>query len=606
LYILGISSYYHDSAACLIHEGKIIAAAQEERFTRLKHDSTFPANSIKFCLEYEGLNFKDIDEIVFYEKPLLKFERVLENFLYIAPKGLKAFVKYMPLWIKEKLFTRKSIHDALNKLGLGKTGHIDLKFSDHHLSHAAWAFCTSTFEKAAILTIDGVGEWATTAIYQADGNEFKLLKEQRYPHSLGLLYSAFTQFLGFKVNDGEYKVMGLAPYGSTNSGHYKKSYRSIVEELVHLGDDGGLKLNMEYFDFMKGNSMISIKKWEALFEIEYRKASQPLSLSHCHLALALQDFTTQVILKLAKHAKELSGLDNLCFSGGVAYNCAANGELIRSGLFKNVHIPPAVGDSGSAAGAALAFDSIVNKRKRDHSQALKNDISFLGPSFTNNQIASFYRKKDVGFKTLEEDELLKCAARLLVDGEIVGWFQGRMEFGARALGARSILANPLLSEMQSKVNMKIKFRESFRPFALMILEEDLEEFYGMKIDSPYMAIIAHLLPKYRKDLPSDFDSMSITEKCSYDNSAFPAITHVDYSTRIQTVDAITNPLVYKLLKEVKRINHFGMLLNTSFNVKDEPIVCTIQDAYSCFANTEMNHLIAGNTIISKNNGGDHE
>jgi len=599
-YILGISAFYHDSAACILFNGEIIAAAQEERFSRKKHDSSFPTQAIKYCLNHAQINLSQVHTVAFYEKPLLKFERVLENFLAIAPKGIPAFVKYMPAWIKEKVFFRKHLNDELKGLNLGETGHLKITFSEHHLSHAAWAYFTSPFKESAILTIDGVGEWTTTAIYKANGKSIASIQEQSYPHSLGLLYSAFTQFLGFRVNDGEYKMMGLAPYGNRESEIYKKGKERIESTLVSVFEDGSIRLNLKYFRFLEGKRMTASKLWSDLFGMPERTEHEELTQSHCDFALAAQDFTEEVILLLTKEAKKVTGLDNLCIAGGVGYNCAANGVLIKEAIFKNVHIPPAVGDSGSAVGAALLTNALENESYEKDSLELKNRISFLGPQSENHQIRAYLDTHTQAYQKFEDfNALCQQTCDLLIDGAVVGWMQGRMEFGARALGARSILGDPRRTDMQRVINQKIKFRESFRPFAVIILEEDLEEFFCLKKPSPYMAIISEIVPSLQKPKPKNFEMLSIREKCDWVNSDFPGISHVDYSCRIQTVDEKTNNRLWKLLKAYKSKTGYSLLINTSFNVKDQPIVCTHQEAYDCFMNTDMDALVMEDNLILK-------
>ncbi|MBO3700696.1 carbamoyltransferase N-terminal domain-containing protein [Roseivirga sp. E12] len=599
-YILGVSAFYHDSAACLLLNGKLVAAAQEERFTRKKHDSSFPENAIRFCLDYAQVDLNQVHTVAFYEKPLLKFERVLENFLAIAPKGIPAFVKYMPAWLKEKVFFRKHLNDKLNALDLGDTKDLKVTFSEHHLSHAAWAYFTSPFKESAVLTIDGVGEWTTTAIYKAKGKEIESIQEQSYPHSLGLLYSAFTQFLGFRVNDGEYKMMGLAPYGNRESEIYKNGRKEIESTLVKVFEDGSIRLNLKYFRFLEGKRMTASRLWGELFNMPERLEQDELTQSHCDFALAAQDFTEHVILLLAKEAKEVTGLSNLCIAGGVGYNCAANGVLIKEAIFDNIHIPPAVGDSGSAVGAALLTNALDDESFEKGDEPLKNSISFLGPQSTNVQIRAHLESKGQEFNTIDNlDALCNRTCDLLNQGAVVGWMQGRMEFGARALGARSILGDPRRPEMQHVINQKIKFRESFRPFAVILLEEDLEDFFCLKEPSPYMAIITEIVPGLQKPKPDNYETLSIREKCDWVNSDFPGISHVDYSCRVQTVDENTNNRLWQLLKTYKQKTGFSLLINTSFNVKDQPIVCTHQEAYDCFMNTNMDALVMEDNLILK-------
>ncbi|MFT6872452.1 MAG: carbamoyltransferase [Roseivirga sp.] len=599
-YVLGVSAFYHDSAACILLNGEIIAAAQEERFTRKKHDSSFPEHAIKFCLDYAQIDLSQIRTVAFYEKPLLKFERVLENFLAIAPKGIPAFVKYMPVWLKQKVFFRKYLNDQLMGLNQGDTAHLKVTFCEHHLSHAAWAYFTSPFNESAILTIDGVGEWTTTAIYKAKGGVIESVQEQSYPHSLGLLYSAFTQFLGFRVNDGEYKMMGLAPYGNKESEIYRNAREKIESTLVSVYPDGSIRLNLKYFGFLEGKRMTASKLWSELFLMPERSENNDLTQAHCDFALAAQDFTEQVILLLAKEAKKVTGLNNLCIAGGVGYNCAANGVLIKESIFENIHIPPAVGDSGSAVGAALFTNAMQEEGFVKHETELKNNISFLGPQSSNTEIRAYLNANTQKFKAFDNFEAL-CdqTCDLLKEGAVVGWMQGRMEFGARALGARSILGDPRLPEIQKLINQKIKFRESFRPFAVILLEEDLEQFFSLKVASPYMGIISEILPELQKPKPDNYESLSIREKCDWINSNFPGISHVDYSCRVQTVDEKSNNRLYRLLKAYKAKSGNSLLINTSFNVKDQPIVCSHKEAYDCFLNTDMDALVMEDSLILK-------
>lgn len=601
MYTLGISAFYHDSAACLLRGGLISAAAQEERFTRKKHDSSFPIQSIRFCLDQAQITLEDVDTIIFYDKPFIKFERILETFYAIAPRGLGAFVKHMPEWISEKIFFKKLLKDGLKDVDRGNSKNAELLFSEHHLSHAAWAYYTSPFQESAILTIDGVGEWTTTSIFSAKGNNIEVVKEQHFPHSVGLLYSSFTQFLGFKVNDGEYKMMGLAPYGNRRNDTYQ-GFKKDLLTLVDIFEDGAIQLNMAYFEFLLGKRMIASDKWEKLFGLEMRIESNSIEQVHCDFALAAQDLTEEIVLKLAREAKKVTGLSNLCLSGGVAYNCVANGRLLKEGIFENVFVPPSVGDSGGAGGAALASYYIGSDQLRVLEKFEKNKISFLGPEYSDAQIEAFLLSKNVAFQRItDKEELCAKAAQLLVDGAVIGWMQGRMEFGARALGARSIVASPQTPDIQKIVNQKIKFRESFRPFAPVMLEEDLEKYFQLSEPSPYMALVADINQEFQKPLPTGFGTLSILDKSRAEKSTFPGITHVDYSSRIQTVDKETNPNFWPLLEAYKKLTGNSILINTSFNVKDEPIVCSPKDAYACFMKTDMDYLFLGNYLLKKNN-----
>jgi carbamoyltransferase len=600
MYVLGVSALYHDSAACIIHDGEILVAAQEERFTRLKHDSSFPVNAIRFCLEYTHLSLEQIDHVAFYEKPLLKFERVLENFFDIAPKGVLAFVRYMPAWVKQKVFFRKYLNDKLKTIDKAAKKLPTVKFVEHHLSHAAWAYYTSPFKDAAVLTIDGVGEWTTTALYRIQDGAIQLIKEQHYPHSLGLLYSAFTQYLGFKVNDGEFKMMGLAPYGNSESYTYKRAEETIKKHLVRVFPDGSIRLNMEFFCFQLGSRMIHQKRWEQMFGLPMRNSADQIRQEHCDLALAIQNFTEQVVLKLVSHLKLETGEENLCLAGGVAYNCVVNGKIIEQEIFKSVHVPPAVGDAGSAVGAGFLVSSLLGHVAKD-TRYLKNEISFLGPQFTNTEILSVLRSVNGPTVPYQTGELLDRVVDDLIQGRVVGWFQGRMEFGARALGSRSILADAANPGIQEQLNRKIKFRESFRPFAVILLEEDLQDYFNLNQPSPYMAIVAQIAEQWRKPRPHNYEALTIKEKCQWVNSSFPGIVHVDYSSRIQTVDKETNRLLYELLLKFKEKTGHSLLVNTSFNVNNEPIVCTPQEAYQCFLSTHMDSLAVGNFYITKEN-----
>ena len=600
MYILGISAFYHDSAACLVLDGEIIAAAQEERFSRQKHDSSFPSNSIKFCLDHAQISLEQVSVVSFYEKPLMKFERVLETFLAIAPKGGRAFIKYMPGWLKQKLFFRKYLNDQLKGLNYGGTKHLKVKFTDHHVSHAAWAYFTSPFEESAILTIDGVGEWTTTAIYHAQSSEIKLVQEQKFPNSLGLLYSSFTQFLGFRVNDGEYKMMGLAPYGNKHSERHKFYLDKISSELVKLYDDGSIELNQKYFSFLKGFRMIDTKKWSQLFDLEPGDGQSELTQAHCDFALAAQDFTEEAILRLAREAKGKTGSNRLCIAGGVGYNCTANGRLMTEKVFDSIFIPPAVGDSGSAIGSALLTYSLLNEQYVRKGREMKNKISFLGPEASTTEVENLMKSEGQEFLRFDDfEELCLETTKLLEQGAVVGWMQGRMEFGARALGARSILADPRHGDIQEVLNQKIKFRESFRPFASIVLEEDVNNYFEIDAPSPYMAIITDVRPEHRHERPSGYEDLAIREKLKWEKSKFSGVTHVDYSSRIQTVEGETNPKLWQLLCTFKEATGESLLINTSFNVKDQPIVCSAKEAYDCFMATNMDYLVIENILVAK-------
>lgn len=599
--ILGISAFYHDSAAALVINGEIIAAAQEERFTRIKHTPDFPKNAISYCLNEAGINIDDLDAIIFYDKPLLKFERLLQTYYAFAPKGLVSFIKSIPLWLKEKLFLRKIIYDGLKEIQDFDKKNIKLLFSEHHLSHAASAFFPSSFNNSAILTIDGVGEWCTTAIAKGEGNKIQFLKELEFPHSVGLLYSAFTYYLGFTVNSGEYKMMGLAPYGNRISLETKQYIDTIKEILIDIKEDGSIWLNQSYFNYSIGLTMVKSDKWNKLFKIKKREENDEITQSHCNLALAIQLVTEEIILKLAKEAKRLTKSDNLCLAGGVALNCVANGILLQSKLFKEIYIQPASGDAGGALGAALASHYIYYDNKRDinwNYDTMKG--SYLGPSFSNKEI-SFMNKKNKAVTTYYEnfDTLTKFISSRLAEGKVVGWFQDKMEFGPRALGNRSIIADPRAPDMQKKLNLSIKQREGFRPFAPSVLLEDLKEYFEINSESPYMLFVSPVNVSRRNALPENFDTLTLLEKLYIPRSDIPAITHLDFSARVQTVDKNINLKFWKLISQFKTNTGYGILVNTSFNVRGEPIVCTPFDAYRCFMSTDIDYLVINNFVYCK-------
>ena len=599
--ILGISAFYHDSAASIIQDGKIIAAAQEERFTRKKHDPGFPSNAIKFCLEYSGLELKDLDAIVFYDKPLLKFERLLETYYAFAPRGLKSFITSIPVWIKEKMFLKRLIKEELELIGVYDKKKTKLLFPEHHLSHAASAYYPSPFDDSAILTIDGVGEWATASICHGQKGQIKILKEMRFPHSLGLLYSAFTYFLGFRVNSGEYKLMGLAPYGNPISLDIKKYVNIIKKDLVSIKEDGSIWLNQDFFDYATGLKMVNEAKWEALFGFKTRRPEDELEQHHCNLGLAIQQVTEDVVVMMAKEAKRLTGSENICLAGGVALNCVSNGKLQKSNVFKNVFIQPAAGDAGGALGAALAVNYIYYKQERviDYKMDAMEG-SYLGPTISDLEVELMAKKYKAKFQYFEKfDELATETAKLISQENVIGWVQGKMEFGPRALGARSILGDPRSPEMQKKLNLKIKYRESFRPFAPSVLAEDVAKFFDYDGISPYMLLVHPVSDAIKKTLPEGYDDLNLREKLYHLRSELPSITHIDYSARIQTVHSETNPRYYKMIEEFKKITGMGVVVNTSFNVRGEPIVMTPNDAYRCFMRTEMDYLVVGNFLFSK-------
>ncbi|TDE16592.1 carbamoyltransferase family protein [Dyadobacter psychrotolerans] len=599
--ILGISAFYHDSAAALIDNGEIVAAAQEERFTRKKHDPGFPSEAIKFCLEYSGVTLNDLDAIVFYDKPLLKFERLLETYYAFAPKGIRSFLTAMPVWIKEKMFLKRLINEELEKLGYDKKKKVKILFPEHHLSHAASAYYPSPYEKSAILTIDGVGEWATASICLGEGKDISILKELRFPHSLGLLYSAFTYFLGFRVNSGEYKLMGLAPYGNPSSPDIKRYEDIILKELVELKEDGSVWLNQDYFDYATGLKMVNEHKWEELFGFKTRKPEDALESIHCNLGLAIQNITEEAVVRMAKEAKRLTGADYLCMAGGVALNCVSNGKLQKAGVFKDIFIQPAAGDAGGALGAALAAYHIYFEKERKitwKADAMRG--SYLGPTFSDLDVELTAKKYRAIFTHFENFKDLSVeAARLLSEGNVVGWIQGRMEFGPRALGGRSILGDPRNEEMQKKLNLKIKYRESFRPFAPSVLADDCAEYFDYDGISPYMLLVHPVAENRRNELPENYDGMDLRDKLYYSRSDLPSITHIDYSARIQTVHKETNPRYWELINSFKELTGYAVVVNTSFNVRGEPIVCTPNDAYRCFMRTEMDYLVVGNFIFDK-------
>jgi carbamoyltransferase len=596
--ILGISAFYHDSAAAIVADGKIIAAAQEERFSRIKHDASFPIHAINYVLDESGINPAELQCIVFYDKPFIKFERLLETYHAFSPKGMVSFINAIPVWIKEKLFMKDFLKKQLNKIGI--PGNIPLLFPEHHLSHAASAFYPSPFEEAAILTIDGVGEWATTTIGRGIGSNITLLKELHFPHSIGLLYSTFTYYCGFKVNSGEYKLMGLAPYGIPGSERVE-TYKSIIlNELIDIRSDGSLLLNMKYFNFATGLTMCNESKWQKLFGIPLRKEESELTQSYMDLALAIQQVTDDLVLKLAKTAKELTQSKNLVLAGGVALNCVSNGKIFESGLFENIWIQPAAGDAGGSIGAALAawYQYSENHRVPEMTDSMKG--SYLGPSYTNKDIEKMmtrFNLKAAYYNNFED--MAQKVAVLLNEGKIIGWFQGRMEFGPRALGNRSILGDARNPEMQKKMNLKIKFRESFRPFAPAIIEEDISEYCEYKAISPYMLLVMPVNKKRRNELPVNYEKDDLSTRLYFKRSDVPAITHIDFSARVQTVNKTTNERFYKLLEAFKKLTGYGILINTSFNVRGEPIVCNPEDAVRCFMNTDIDYLAINNYLFSK-------
>ena len=595
MYILGISAYYHDSAACLVRDGEVIAAAQEERFTRKKHDSAFPDRAINYCLKEAGIAPHQVDYIVFYDKPFLKFERLLETYLAFAPKGLRSFITSMPVWLKDKLFQKSVITDALKDLwGKDIKWEERLLFSEHHLSHAASAFFPSPFESAAVLTMDGVGEWTTTSLAIGQGNQLEVVKEIHFPHSLGMLYSAMTYYTGFKVNSGEYKVMGLAPYG-------KPVYADLIKKyLIDIKEDGSFALDMSYFNYCTGLTMTS-KKFDDVFGGPPREPESELTQREMDLAASVQAVTEEVVIKLAKGIAKSTGQKNLCLAGGVALNCVANGKLLREKVFENIWIQPAAGDAGGAVGAALGAYYIMLNQPRVVDKNVLDGMtgSYLGPEFTQEEIEKELIKCGAVFTTHMSEEITNKTAQALADGKAIGWMNGRMEFGPRSLGGRSILADPRSPSMQKLLNLKVKYRESFRPFAPSVLREDVSDWFDLDSDSPYMLLVADVAKSKQRTMSPDEEALFGIEKLNILRSSIPSVTHVDYSARVQTVHKQTNPRYYQLIKQFKELTGCPVLVNTSFNVRGEPIVCSPSDAFRCFMGTELDVLVVGNTFLEK-------
>ncbi len=583
--ILGISCFYHDSAAALLDDGKILAAAQEERFTRRKHDFSFPENAVRYCLQEAGITSKELDLVVFYDKPFLKFERILETHLAYAPRGLASFLQAIPAWIKQKLWIKELIREDLDYEG-------QILFPEHHQSHAASAFYPSPYEEAAILTMDGVGEWATTSYGVGKGNEIQLLAEIRFPHSLGLLYSAFTYYTGFRVNSGEYKVMGLAPYG-------KPVYKDVIlKELIHLREDGSFRLNMKYFDYCAGLRMTNAC-FHRLLGGPPRKPESRITQRDMDLARSIQDVTEEVMIRIARHVHRETGMKKLCLSGGVALNCVGNGRVLREGPFESIWIQPASGDAGSALGAAFyAWHQYLGKSRQVDNQKDAMQASYLGPAFSDEDIRSFLESREAPYQLLSETELPEKVADLLAAENVIGWFQGRMEFGPRALGARSIIGDARSPKMQEVMNLKIKFRESFRPFAPSVLEDKVQDYFELKGKSPYMLLVAPVKEGVRLKSESNGEATGI-ELLNQVRSVIPAVTHVDYSARVQTVAPDTHPLYYRMIQKFNEKYGCPVIINTSFNVRGEPIVCTPEDAYRCFMRTNMDYLVLGRFVLAK-------
>lgn len=598
--ILGISAYFHDSAAAIIIDGKIVFAAQEERFTREKNTAVFPANAIKYCLKEAEISLHQVEAIVFFDKPFLKFERLLETYYHNVPKGLFSFIKAMPQWAEKKLLLRREVSSQLKQIDPSYRKQKKLLFASHHLSHAASAFYPSPFEEAAILTIDAVGEWATATIARGKGADIELLQEMNFPHSLGLLYSSFTYFLGFKVNEGEYKLMGLSPYGIEDAAETRHFIQLIKKELVEIHPDGSIRLHRQYFTFEYGLRMVSDKKWTTLFGLPRRKAGEEITQQHCNLAFAIQQITEEIILKMAQTAKTLTQSDHLCLAGGVALNGVANGKLQESGLFKNIWIQPAAGDAGGAIGAALAYYHVHHARimGAEHSTDRMNQ-SFLGPEIAPTEVETFaarYSLQPKHFTSSEDRD--RYVIKKVLEGKVIGWVQGKMEFGPRALGARSIIAGPSYPGMQKKLNLSIKFREDFRPFAPVLLRQEAVKYYGCNYAAGYMQFVKKILPEYRLPVPADYVNFPPGEKLEAPRSKFQAVTHVDFSSRLQIVEEESHPF-YGLLHEMRAQSGDGILVNTSFNTSGEPIICDMKDAYNCFIKTNMDILVVGNYAFIK-------
>ena len=591
--ILGISAFYHDSAAALVTDGGITAAAQEERFSRKKHDARFPRHAVEYCLKEAGIGLDAVDHVVFYDKPFLKFERLLETYLAFAPRGLQSFSMAIPVWLREKLFQKSLLKRELKRFAPDYDWEKRLLFAEHHQSHAASAFFASPFREAVVLTMDGVGEWATTSVGFGSGNHLEMRREIHFPHSIGLLYSAFTYYTGFKVNSGEYKVMGLAPYGEP------KYAKLILDRLIDLKADGSFRLNLEYFDYCTGLRMTN-KAFDEVFGGPPRKADELLVQRHMDLAASIQAVTDEIVLRLTRSLAAETGAENLCLAGGVALNCVANGKVVRDGSFKRIWVQPAAGDAGGALGAALCAYHLFRGQPREPNGAL--DLmqgSYLGPAFGQADIERRLKAAGAHFETVSDQQLIEQTADALATGNAVGWFQGRMEFGPRALGARSVLGDPRSPTMQSVLNLKVKYRESFRPFAPSVLREDVGDWFEMDCDSPYMLLVADVLKQHRREMTAEEKALFGIQKLNVPRSSIPAVTHVDYSARIQTVHEETNPRYHALISAFKARTGCPVLVNTSFNVRGEPIVCTPEDAFSCFMGTEIEVLVVGNCYLRK-------
>jgi carbamoyltransferase len=596
--ILGISAFYHDSAAALLSDGRLVAAAQEERFTRKKHDARFPQHAIDFCLQHAGISFSDIDYVAFYDKPFLKFERLLETYLAFAPRGFTSFRMAIPVWLKEKLLQKSLLRDEFKRWVPDFDWHNKLLFGEHHQSHAASAFFPSPFEHAAVLTMDGVGEWATTSLAMGEGSDLRMLREIHFPHSLGLLYSAFTYYTGFKVNSGEYKVMGLAPYGEP------RFKAAILDKLLDLKDDGSFRLNLDYFDYCTGLRMTN-EKFDALFGGKPRRPEERLTQREMDLAASIQAVTEEIVLRLARSVARESGARKLCLAGGVALNCVANGKVLREKLFDGIWVQPAAGDAGGAVGAAFAaYHGFCRQPRKVNGQLNAPQLdgmegSYLGPEFAQSDIEARLRAAGAKFETVSYEAMIETTAQALADGKAVGWFQGRMEFGPRALGGRSILGDARSPTMQKTLNLKVKYRESFRPFAPSVLREDVADWFEIDADSPYMLMVAPVVEHRRRAMTAEEQALFGIDKLNVPRSEVPAVTHVDYSARIQTVHRQTSPAYYDLIAAFKAKTGCPVIVNTSFNVRGEPIVCTPEDAFRCFMGTEIEVLVVGNCVLRK-------
>jgi len=592
--ILGISAFYHDSAAALVRDGEIVAAAQEERFTRKKHDSGFPRNAVAYCLAQDGVRLKDVDRVVFYEKPFIKFERLLETYFSFAPRGLRSFQMAIPLWVREKLFQKSLLEKELKAIGDSGDGLGErLLFAEHHQSHAASAYFPSPFDEAVVLTMDGVGEWTTTSVAIGKGSDLKVIREIHFPHSLGLLYSAFTYYTGFKVNSGEYKVMGLAPYGQP------QFRQRILDHLIDVKPDGSFRLNMEYFEYCTGLRMTN-GRFDSLFGGPARKAGEPLTQRHMDLAASIQAVLDEIVLKLTRSLAAETGIRNLCLAGGVALNCVSNGHILRDGKFDRIWIQPAAGDAGGALGAALATYYIQEGQARNTPSGLDcMHGSYLGPEFSQAEAEARLRAAGARFTVLDDRALIDMCACVLSQGNALGWCQGRMEFGPRALGARSILGDARSPKMQSLLNLKVKYRESFRPFAPSVLAEDVSDWFDLDRESPYMLLVADVKESRRRQMTADEQKLFGIDKLNVPRSEIPAVTHVDYSARVETVHRETNPRYYELIDTFRRLTGCPVIVNTSFNVRGEPIVCTPEDAFHCFMGTEIEALAVGNCFLRK-------